>query len=89
MKICFMFKPCRTTDSFELVLHGTIDRRALIDRITKAFNGKVTANSDFLTVIAADKFRISVSKSNRITIVGIKDESKAKIVANKIVSVLL
>jgi ArsR family metal-binding transcriptional regulator len=79
-----MFKPCKTDASFEIVPQGKIDRRKLIDIIVKEFNGRVLTDADFLTLIDVGQAKISVSRSNKIMIRGIKEEEKAREIANKI-----
>ena len=85
MKVYFMFKPCKTEASFEIVPQGKIDRRKLIEAIVKEFNGKIVTDADFLTLIDIGQAKISVSRSNKMMIRGIKDEKKAKEIANRII----
>ena len=79
-----MFKPCKTDVSFEIVPQTKIDRRKLIEVILKEFNGKIITDAGFLTLIEIGQTKVSVSRSNKIMIRGIKEEEKAKEVANRI-----
>ncbi|MEM5801051.1 MAG: hypothetical protein QW350_01815 [Candidatus Aenigmatarchaeota archaeon] len=83
MKVYFMFKPCKTDASFEIIPQGKIDRKLLIKVILKEFDGKILTDTDFLTLIDIGQAKISVSK-NKVMIRGIKEEEKAKEIANRI-----
>lgn len=83
-----MFRPCKTDAAFEMVPQIKIERKILIEKICEEFNGKISANTSFLTIIDIGKVKISVSKYNRILIRGIKEEEARKI-ANRIIGVLL
>ncbi len=83
MKVYFMFKPCKTDAAFEIVPQGKIDRKQLINTIVKEFDGKILTDADFLTLIDIKDAKVSVSKTNKIMIRGVKEE-KAKEIANRI-----
>lgn len=89
MKVYFMFKPCKTDAAYEVIFQGKIDREKIIKSIIETFNGKITADTSFLTVIDIGKAKISVSKNNKILIRGIKEEERAREIANKIIKVLV
>ncbi|MCS7123647.1 MAG: hypothetical protein N3E38_02985 [Candidatus Aenigmarchaeota archaeon] len=84
MKVYFMFKPCKTDAAFEIVPQGKLDRKKLIKIILDEFGGKILTDADFLTLIDIGQAKISVSKNNKIMIRGIKEEEKAREVANRI-----
>jgi hypothetical protein len=84
-----MFKPCKTDATFEMVPQGKINRKLLIERICREFNGKISADQSFITIINTAEAKISVSKDNRILIKGIEDEEKARKIANRIMGVLM
>lgn len=84
MKVYFMFKPCKTDASFEIIPQGKIDRKLLIKVILKEFDGNIITDTDFLTLIDIGQAKISISKNNKIMIRGIKEEEKAKEIANRI-----
>ncbi|MBU5688723.1 MAG: hypothetical protein KQA41_00630 [Candidatus Aenigmarchaeota archaeon] len=84
MKVYFMFKPCKTDASFEIIPQGKIDRKLLIKVILKEFDGNILTDTDFLTLIDIGQAKISISKNNKIMIRGIKEEEKAKEIANRI-----
>ena len=83
MKVYFMFKPCKSDSVFEIIPQKEINRRLLIKSIQKEFNGKIIANSDFLTSIDINEGKISITKNNKIILRGVK-EDRAKEIANQI-----
>ncbi|MFH8080895.1 MAG: hypothetical protein QXO84_03390 [Candidatus Aenigmatarchaeota archaeon] len=84
MKIYFIFKPCKTDAAFEIVPQGKIDRKKLIQVIAQEFEGRVITDTDFLTLIEIGDIKISVTKNCKIMIRGVKEEEKAKNIANRI-----
>lgn len=89
MKVYFMFRPCKSDRTFEMIPEGNIDRKLLIDIICKSLNGKIINDNASITLIDFPEGKISVSKSNKILIKEIETENEARDIANKIMKELL
>ena len=89
MKVYFMFRPCKTDRTFEMIPEGNIDRKLLIETICKTLDGKIVNDNDSLTLLEFPEGKISVSKNNKILIKDVQDENSAKNIANRIMKQLL
>ena len=68
MKNCFIFKPCKSDNSFKLVPQCKIEKDRLIQNILKEFNGKIIAETSFITIIEIGKPKITISKKGEIIV---------------------
>jgi len=68
MKGCFIFKPCKNDNSFKLVPQCKVEREKLIQNILKEFNGKIIAETSFITIIDIGKSKITISKKGEIIV---------------------
>ncbi len=68
MKKCFIFKPCKSDNSFKLVPQCKVDKEKLIQNILKEFNGKIIAETSFITIIDIGKTKITISKKGEIIV---------------------
>lgn len=89
MKVYFMFRPCKSDRTFEMIPEGDINRKLLINVICETLNGKILNDNDSLTLIDFPGGKISVSKNNKILIKEINKEDQARVIANRIMSRLL
>ncbi len=89
MKVYFMFQPCKTDASYEMIPYGKFDKKQLVDIIIKEFNGKPSMDTPQLTIIDIDNGKLSVSNNNKILIREVKDEDRAREIANRIMKNLM
>ncbi len=68
MKNCFIFKPCKADNSFKLVPQCKVQREKLIQNILKELNGKIIAETSFITIIDIGKPKISINKKGEIIV---------------------
>jgi len=68
MKNCFIFKPCKSDNSFKLVPQCKVDKEKLIQNILKELNGKIIAETSFITIIDIGKPKITISKKGEIIV---------------------
>jgi len=68
MKNCFIFKPCKSDNSFKLVPQCKVDKEKLIQNILKELNGKIIAETSFITIIDIGKSKITISKKGEIIV---------------------
>lgn len=68
MKNCFIFKPCKADNSFKLVPQCKVQREKLVQNILKEFNGKVVAETSFITIIDIGKPKITINKKGEIIV---------------------
>lgn len=89
MKVYFMFQPCKTSASYEMIPYGNFDKKKLVDIIIKEFEGKTEMDTPQLTIVDVGKAKLSVSKNNKILIREVKNEDEARTIANRIMKNLM
>lgn len=72
MTKCFIFKPCKTDDSFKLIPQCKIDREKFIQNILRELKGKIIADTSFITIIDIGKPKITVNKKGEIIVREVK-----------------
>jgi len=83
MQKCFIFKPCKSDNSFKLVPQCKVDKEKLIQNILKEFNGKIIAEASFITIIDIGKSKITIGKKGEI-IVREVEEREIEELSNKL-----
>ncbi len=73
MKNCFIFKPCKADNSFKLVPQCKVQREKLIQNILKELNGKIIAETSFITIIEIGKPKITINKKGEIIVREVKE----------------
>jgi len=68
MKNCFVFKPCKSDNSFKLVPQCKVDKEKLIKNILKEFKSKIIAETSFITIIDIGKSKITINKRGEIIV---------------------
>ena len=73
MKNCFIFKPCKADNSFKLVPQCEVDRKRLTENILKEMNGRIIADTSFLTIIEIMEGKVTITKKGEIIVRDVKE----------------
>lgn len=74
MKNCFIFKPCKADNSFKLVPQCKVEREKLIQNILKELNGKILAETSFITIIDIGKTKVTINKKGEIIVREVRED---------------
>ncbi len=87
MKKCYIFKPCKGDNSFKLVPQCKVERKKLVENIVKEFNGKIIAETSFITIIEIGKPKITINKKGEIIVREAK-EDEIELLASKLMKLV-